>query len=218
MASFEAQHELTPGLAAAEVVGPVGGDDHEVGPRLLSDPIDEVGAGVVDPVQVLDDEHCGAGRHRRRHQVEHSGRQVVACHAGVDEAGHRIQRPALRTRLCGDGDRGDRRRQRRHELAHDAGLADPGLARHQRHGRLLGGHHLCGVDDPGQPGVGARPADHDRAHPDAAAQHDPDVRGSGTLEVRTTLSPAEEAPADGAGGEDLVLGAELLEAVAGDDR
>ena len=57
-------------------------------------------------------------------------------------------------------------------------LPMPGLARHECHGGLLRGHHVGGVDDAGQPGVGAGAPDHHRTHPDATAEHGVDARGS----------------------------------------
>ena len=177
VAALEAQHELPAGLPTGQVVGPVRGDDHEVRPRLLGDAIDQVGAGRVDPVEVLDDEDGRALGDGLGHEVAHRGGEVVAGERGVDEPGDGVQRASHRARLGDDADRRDASRQRVDELAHEAGLADAGLARDERHGRLLGRHHLGGVDDPGEAGERSGPTDHDRAHPDAAAEHGLDARG-----------------------------------------
>ena len=70
-------------------------------------------------------------------------------------------------------------RQRLDELADQSRLADPGLAGDERHRRLLGRHDVGGIDDPRQAGERAGAPDHDRAHPDATAQHGLDARGCG---------------------------------------
>ena len=101
VAALQAQHQLAAGLAAREVVGPVGGDDHEVRPRLLGDAVDEVGAGRVDPVEVLDDEHRRTAPRRRGDGVEHGVGQLVAGQA-------RDRRARRRRRAGGSSSRAGR--------------------------------------------------------------------------------------------------------------
>ena len=139
VAALEAQHELAAGLAAGQVVGPVRGDDHEVRPRLLGDAVDQVGAGGVDPVEVLDDEHGRARRRRRRPRASNTAAaRSSPVSAGVDE--RRRRRPAGRpsspagrstpivvTRAGSDSTSSRTRRV----------LPMPGLARDEGDGRLV---------------------------------------------------------------------------------
>ena len=125
VAALEAQHELAAGLAPGQVVGAVRGDDHEVRPRLLGDAVDEVGAGRVDPVEVLDDEHGRAAGDGGGDEVEHRGRRgrrrpaPGSTSAATASSGRPIEpgwamTPTVVTR----------RGQRLDQLAHEARLAD----------------------------------------------------------------------------------------------
>ena len=105
VAALEPQDELAARLPSRELVGPIRGDDEQARPRLLGDAVDEVGAGRVDPVEVLDHEQRRALGGGRRDQVEDGPGDVVTRQARVDQPGHGVERPAHRARLGSDRDR-----------------------------------------------------------------------------------------------------------------
>ena len=180
VAALESQDELAARLPSRELVGPVRGDDDQARPRLLGDAVDEVGAGGVDPVEVLDHEQRWALGRRRRDQVEDCAGDLVTRRLGSTRPGHGVERPAHRSGLGSHRDRGDVGRAAIATISRTSRvLPIPASPETKRHRRLLGRHHVGGIDDPRQAGEGASAADHDRAHPDATAQHGLDARGSG---------------------------------------
>ena len=88
---------------------------------------------------------------------EHGGGERVGAAEGVG--------------IGGSGEHGDAGREVGDELPQEPGLADAGLARHQRHRRKVGDGDAGGGHQAAQLRVGSRAADHDRAEPDAPSQH-----------------------------------------------
>ena len=159
---LEPQHQLATGLAPGELGRTVRADHDELGPALLGDAVDRVGAGRVDPVEVLDHEHRRAALERRRDGLERARLRVPGIArdpspAAISPATASPGRP-IEPGLGG----GDQRRRRRpagsRQLADEPGLADPGLAGDEGDRRLVARHHLGRLEMPARWAKGpARP-------------------------------------------------------------
>ncbi len=171
MPALQPQHQLAARLPAREVVGAVRRDDHEVRPRLLGDAVDQVGAGGVDPVEILDDEHSGTATRGVGDGGVHGVGQGVTGHSRVGQRDDGVERPSHRPGQRRRTERGHARRKRRQQLPDEPGLADARFAGDERHGRLIPGHHLGRFDEVDEAREDDRPADHHRAHPRSGVQH-----------------------------------------------
>ena len=222
--ALELWQDGTQRVAAVQLVGAVGGEQEDrLGPRVADEEDEEVPGGGVGPVQVLDDQHDRAQPIEQREQrLEHLrlARRI----------GHRLaERPQrLHERRVGEGRAAELEAVADEdgyvgaglELRHEAGLADPRLARHERERgrprqRRLEHRQLIGAAD--ERGAGDAP-EHDlhdggRARGERAHRPAPLTRsrpGTGEEEA-SRRSPRAEAAANAAeaagsrGGVDPVL-------------
>ena len=135
----EPSQRMIPGhLVVAEGQHDDGGQVGDAAPEQAQ----EVQRGVVGPVHVLDDQHrrpartAQLGEHRLEHGVPVGARRDRRRQR-PGRAPRRVLQRAERTRrdqvVAGAAQHPGARGQRRDRGADQAGLADPGLAGHQRH-------------------------------------------------------------------------------------
>ena len=173
---LETPDQLAAGRPAAQRTRAVGGDEHERGPWLTGERIDDTRTGIVEPVDVLEDEHGGLpGQTRRessheeiRHRVAVGSRRLVVAR---EQPGEGVVRTVDRSRLGADHDDLEFVVERPHELLDQAGLPDAWLARHESDRRVVAGGHLGRLDEADETRQRPDPPDHDRAHADACGQH-----------------------------------------------
>ncbi len=168
---LEADHHLAARQPRGELVGPVGGDQGQVGKRHCGELFEHPDTVGVGPVQVLEDHQRPAVTDTRGHGVDSHG-------AGVDEIGrgvveHRadeVERAAERARLRLSDQHRRSRRERADELLEQAGLADAGLPGNEGDGgEVVAAFANRSGHQPIEPGERRRASDHHRT--DAATTH-----------------------------------------------
>ena len=170
-------HQLAARRPASQRTCAVGGDEHERRPRLTGERVDDTRTGIVEPVDVLDDEHRGLpGETRRERSDEQLGHSSPS---GADDGSSSPGSSRAKASYGRFTDPGSARTtttstsvvEGPHELLDQSGLPDSWLAGHEGDGRVVAGCHLGRLDDADEARQRPDPPDHDRAHADACRQH-----------------------------------------------
>ena len=168
MLPFEPADQLASRRPARKVVGAIGADDHQARQWLLGDVLEHVRAVGVDPMEVLDDEHDGAGRDRGSDERQYVSSGITALWA---ELADHIESATERAGLGGRDHRRDTAGEPGDELAQQPSLANPCLARHEHQLGAVARGNLDGFDQAGQSSECRGATDHRRRQAVTPGQH-----------------------------------------------